>query len=114
MQRSIVFIKFVHTLAFVLLTIANMIVLVSAVSGRTNTLTWVAFATVLVEGLLLMLNRWRCPLRTYAERIGAVSGQVTDIFLPKWFADRIFLICGSLLALSCLLFVIRILTDGLS
>ena len=30
-----------------------------------------------------------------AERLGAAQGSVTDIFLPKWFADRIFPICGT-------------------
>jgi hypothetical protein len=107
MLRSIIFIKSVHTLAFVVLSIANVVVLYAALTGRITTTTWIALGLVLIEGVVLMFNGWRCPLRIYAEKIGAVSGQITDIFLPKWFADRIFLICGGLFACSILLFMIR-------
>jgi len=114
MLRSLTFIKVVHSLAFLFFSVANLIVLFSALSGRTSALTWLALAAVLTEGLVLMFNGWRCPLRIYAENIGAISGQVTDIFLPKWFADRIFSICGSLLAFSVLLLVVRLLTGSLN
>jgi hypothetical protein len=113
MLRSLTFIKTVHSLAFFVLTVANLIVLYSAVTGQTSPVTWIALAAVLVEGVVLMLNGWRCPLRIYAEKAGAVSGQVTDIFLPKWFADRVFPICGGMLAFSGLLFAIRLLTGTL-
>ena len=109
MLRSITFIKSAHTLAFVILSIANLIVLYSALTGDISRATRIAFAFVLAEGFILLRNGWRCPLRTYAERIGAVSGQITDIFLPKWFAARIFLICGGILAFSTVLLLIRFL-----
>jgi hypothetical protein len=48
-----------------------------------------ALATVLGESMNFAGYGWRCPLRTLAEDLGAESGQVTDIFLPRWFADRI-------------------------
>ena len=49
---------------------------------------------VLIEGFILLANGWRCPLTVYAERLGAPSGSVTDLFLPRWLADRAFLVCG--------------------
>ena len=111
MLRSINFIKSIHTLAFVVLSIANLVVLYSAISGEISLATWICFAMVLIEGVVLVFNGWRCPLRVYAERLGSVSGQVTDIFLPKWFADRIFSICGTMLAFSTLLLLIRFLAS---
>ena len=41
------------------------------------------------ESLVFTIDRFQCPLRAVAEELGAESGQVTDIFLPRWFADRI-------------------------
>lgn len=113
MLQSLTFIKSLHTLAFFVLSTANLSVFYSAVTGRSSWITWVGLAAVLLEGVVLILNGWRCPLRIYAEKAGAVSGQVTDIFLPKWFADRIFPICTSILVFSCLLLVIRLLTGTL-
>lgn len=109
MFRSISFIKTLHSLAFIILSIANLIVLFSALTGKITKITLWSFAFVMVEGIVLMFNGWRCPLRIYAERIGAVSGQVTDIFLPKWFADRIFPICTSMLAFSIFVMLARFL-----
>ena len=114
MIRSLTFIKVLHSAAFWFFTAANLVVLAAAVTGRTCTLTWTGLAVLLIEGVILMLNGWRCPLRTYAEDIGAVSGQVTDIFLPNWFADRIFPICGGLLLLSVVLILLRFATGTLT
>ena len=49
-----------------------------------------------------------CPLTLLAERMGAARGSVTDIFLPKWFADRIFPICGSLYGIALLMIAWRL------
>jgi len=62
-------------------------------AAATATFTWVLFITFgthLVEGVMLILNRWTCPLRIMVEKYGAENGQVSDIFLPKWLADRLF------------------------
>lgn len=111
MLRSITFIKTIHTLAFILLSIANLALLYAALTGIVTKVTWLSIGLVLIEGIILMFNGWRCPLTAYTENLGAVSGQVTDIFLPKWFADRIFLICGLLFAFSVILFSIRIIAS---
>jgi hypothetical protein len=111
MLRSLTFIKIAHTLAFVVLSGANLIVLYAALTGTSSVVIGIAFVLCVIEGVVLMLNGWRCPLRIYAERIGAVSGQITDIFLPKWFAERIFLICGTLFAFSSFLLLIRLVAS---
>lgn len=108
MLGSITFIKTVHTLVFFGLTVANLIVFYYAVTGRTSVLLWVSLVLVAIEGVVLVANGWKCPLRIYAERLGAEDGSVTDIFLPKWLAERIFPICGGLLALSALIFLLRL------
>lgn len=113
MLRSLTFIKILHSAIFWFFTVANLIVLAAALTGQTSTLTWIALTAILVEGIILVLNDWRCPLRIYAEDIGAVSGQVTDIFLPKWFADRIFQICGGLFLFSLVVLLARLVTEAL-
>ena len=41
------------------------------------------------ESLVFVGNGFRCPLTGLAERYGATSGSVTDIYLPKWFARNL-------------------------
>jgi len=108
-MRSITFIKFVHNLLFIVMTAALAVFFYEVIVDRITFLTWVAVAGFLVEGVVLIANRWRCPLTVYAERLGSTHGRVTDTFLPKWFADRAFQIFGGLWACAMLLLAIRLL-----
>ena len=110
MLRSIAFIKSVHILIGIVLNGGLAVLLYEVIVDKITILTWIAVALFLIEGVVLVANGWKCPLTSYAERLGSTHGQVTDIFLPKWFADRFFQICGALWAVALLLVVVRLLT----
>ena len=107
MLHSLVFIKFVHTLIFVFFSVCIGIVIFSAASGLIGWLTWTAFILVLLEAAVFLGNGYRCPLTDYAERLGATSGSVSDIFLPPWFAKRLPVIAGSIFILASVVLVVR-------
>jgi hypothetical protein len=102
-------VKLVHTAIFALLSGCVLYVLFSGITGRTTVGTWIAIGAILVEGVVLVTFGWKCPLTLVAERLGARDGSVSDIFLPKWFADRIFPICGTLFLIGCVLIVVRLI-----
>jgi hypothetical protein len=108
MKLTILHVKLVHTVIFWVLSACVAYALFSGVVGRINTWTWIAVGLVLVESIVLAAYGWTCPLTILAERLGATRGSVTDIFLPRWLADRIFPICGGTFALALLLIVLRI------
>ncbi|MEW5977615.1 MAG: hypothetical protein AB1898_17615 [Acidobacteriota bacterium] len=109
MSRTIFFIKVVHTVIFWILSGCVLYALFSGLTGGLTTWTWIAVGLLLLESVVLVVSGWTCPLTILAERHGATRGSVTDIFLPKWFADRIFPICGSLYALAVALILWRVL-----
>jgi hypothetical protein len=89
-RRLAVFaIKSLHTAIFAVVSTSIVYVFVAGVTGCWRRRAGVASAAVMVEIVVFAGNRFRCPLRQVAEDLGAESGQVTDIFLPRWFADRI-------------------------
>jgi hypothetical protein len=102
-------IKLVHTLIFWMLSLCVLYVLYSGVADRIDSWTWVAVGLLLLESVVLVASRWPCPLTLLAERLGAARGSVADIFLPRWFADRIFPICGTLFGVGLALVVLRLL-----
>jgi len=108
-NKAIFLIKVVHTLIFWILSVCVLYALFSGMTGDITTWTWIAVGLLLVESVVLVASGWTCPLTILAERHGAMRGSVTDIFLPKWFADRIFPICGSLYALALALIAWRVL-----
>jgi len=107
--RSIVLIKSIHVLFGVALTGGLAVLLYEVIVDRITILTWIAVALFLIEGVVLIANGWKCPLTSYAEKLGSTHGRVTDLFLPKWFADRFFQIYGALLAVALLLLAVRML-----
>lgn len=111
-KLTIVHVKVVHTVIFWVLSACVVYVSSSAVTGRITTWTWVAVGLVLLEGIVLALSGGTCPLTILTERLGAVRGSVTDIFLPKWFADRIFPICGTTYCVALAIIILRIFRVG--
>lgn len=108
MKPTIFLIKFVHTVIFWILSLCVLYALFSGITDRITTWTWVAVGLLFLESVVLAVSGWTCPLTILVERQGAVRGSVTDIFLPKWFADRIFPICGTLYALAIVVIIWRI------
>jgi hypothetical protein len=101
-------IKVVHTVIFWILSVCVVYTLFSGIANRITTWTWVAVGLLLAESVVLVVSGWTCPLTILAERQGAVRGSVTDIFLPKWLADRIFPICGTAYAVGVALILWRL------
>ncbi len=108
MLRSLFLIKFIHTIIFLVLSMCVGIVLYTSITDNITSVTWISFIIILIEGAVLAISGWKCPLTKYAEELGATNGTVTDIFLPKWFADRTFLICGIIFAFTTFLLFYRL------
>ena len=102
-------IKLVHSVIFWILSLCTIYALFSGIADRITTWTWVAVGLLLLESVVLVVSGWTCPLTILAERSGALRGSVTDIFLPKWFADRIFPVCGTMYGVAVVLILWRVL-----
>lgn len=109
-ERKIFWIKFVHSIAFFLFTACIAYVLYAGIFNHIGWMTFACMVVVVAEGLAIALNRFRCPLTTLAENLGAEDGSVTGIFLPRWLAKRVFLIWGQLFVAGCILVAIRLMT----
>jgi hypothetical protein len=104
-------IKFTHTLVFFVETAAIFYILYSALTGTYDTWLIVAIMAVVVETVVYLGNRARCPMTKLALRLGDKTGDdfIADIFLPKWFAPLIPPICGVLAVSGLLMIGVRLL-----
>jgi hypothetical protein len=109
MKITIAQIKFVHTIIFWILSICVLYTLFSGISGQITSWTWIAVGSVLIETVVLMISGWTCPLTLLVERLGNEKGSVADIFLPLWFANRIFPICGTTFGIALVSLLLRML-----
>ena len=78
-------IKVVHTVAWALFAAA---IVALPVLGWRRQFRWAAAAEgfVLLECIVLAVNRCRCPLTNVAERFTQERGPNFDIYLPAWLA----------------------------
>lgn len=88
-NRTLVAVKVVHTVAWFSIEACVVYLLYAGFAGRTDRRAAVAAAVVGGETLVFAANGFRCPLTDVAESLGAESGSVTDIFLPRWFAHNL-------------------------
>jgi hypothetical protein len=82
-------IKAVHSAIFLSIAAAILDIFVAGLRGRPTRWTGLALALALGESAVFALNRFRCPLTEVVRNLTGASVRVTDIFLPRWFADRI-------------------------
>jgi hypothetical protein len=97
----------VHSLIFLVNSASVELILWSGLTGRRSRWIRLALAAALTETAVFVTNHGRCPLTGLVEELGADDGRVSDIFLPRWLADRIPLIFGPQLAIGLALLAWR-------
>ena len=103
MLNKLFIIKFIHTIIFYFMSACLLYVLYCGITRTYNWLLIIAISAILIEGSVLILNHWRCPLTTLATKHGAEKGSVTDTFLPKWLARNVFNIFAVVFVASLIL-----------
>ncbi|MEZ4501564.1 MAG: hypothetical protein R3C39_02965 [Dehalococcoidia bacterium] len=101
-RLAIVAIKTVHSAIFLANSAAILHICWAGVLNRPSRFTRIALVLASLESAVFVLNRGRCPLTQVVEGLGAEDGRVSDIFLPRWLADRIPWLCTPPLVLGML------------
>jgi hypothetical protein len=99
-------VKAIHTAAFVIISGAIAVFAWDGLTRRHGHRAKVAATIAITESIVYAGNNQVCPLTPLAEALGAESGSVTDIYLPKWISERVPLIGGSTLVLGIALHLV--------
>jgi hypothetical protein len=99
-------IKTIHTLVWAFFVGSIVAVPISAWTGRFDRALGFA-GIVFAEVLVLVFNRWQCPLTAMAARHTSDRRANFDIYLPEWMARYNKEIFGSLFVAGLLYAVVR-------
>ena len=110
MPNKLFLIKFIHSVIFWWQVICLGYLLFACITGTFNILVLLAIISILLNGLLLLLNKGRCPFTTMAERQGSEKGSITDIFLPDCVARNIFRVATPLFIIEVIILAVRYFT----
>jgi hypothetical protein len=89
-NNKIVVVKLVHSVIFFFMVACLCYILYCAITRTYDWTLLVTLGAICLEGLVLLLNRGKCPFTDLAEKYGAADGAVTDLFLPMWCARHTF------------------------
>ncbi len=94
-ERALFIVKLVHTLVWLVMAGA---ILALPLLALLHLWSWAIAIVVLivVEGIVLVANGWRCPLTDIAARYTDERQHNFDIFLPLWLAEWNKVIFGTL------------------
>lgn len=92
-------VKSLHTLIWFLVEGAVVYLIFAGLRKRSGRGVTVAAIMVAGESAVFLANGASCPLTEVAESLGAESGSVTDIYLPRWLAKSLPVIHVPLLGL---------------
>ncbi len=85
-MQKLTAIKLLHTLVWFIIGPAILYVLYSGIVNQLNVLTWVGLVLSVGEAVVILVNRWTCPLTPLAARYTTNREPNFDIYLPRWLA----------------------------
>ena len=106
----ITWLRLFHTLVFVVMFGAILFLLYCGMANQLTLWTAITFGLISIEVVIYAANGFRCPLRTWAERLTPAGQAVRDIYLPPWLSARVVAISTPLLGVACLLLLVRLLS----
>lgn len=83
--------------------------LYSLIINRLGFLFWLAWGFILLEGLILLIFRWTCPLTLFARKYSSSEKDNFDIYLPNWLAKHTKTIYTGLSIIMLIVTVFRLL-----
>lgn len=79
-------IKFIHTIIWAIMATANFSAFYFALIGRFDLWFWVPASLIIGESIVILFNRWHCPITDIAGKYTTDRRPNFDIYLPEWLA----------------------------
>ncbi len=102
-------IKILHTLIWVFFNVVIFYIVYAVITDRINFWLWVCYGLIALEGLVLATFSLFCPLTIWARQYSESSKHNFDIYLPEWLAKYNKLIYTSIVGVSLVILIFRLL-----
>ena len=109
MNRKLLCIKLLHTVIWAFYVFVIFYILYSGIFNKINAFTFVSIGLVVLEGIILLIFKWRCPLTVIGFKYSDTKEVGFDIFLPKWLAKHNKAIFTAIFVLGSILVAIRLI-----
>ena len=101
-------IKLLHTLIWLFFNVVIFYLLYAVLINKIDRWVWMGIGFVLLEGIVLLIFKNRCPLTVMSRKYSDSSKDNFDIYLPNWLAKYNKLIYTGLFLIAVLLLMYRL------
>ncbi|WP_153797948.1 hypothetical protein [Foetidibacter luteolus] len=108
-ETRLTIIKIVHTIIWLFFNVVIFYMLYAAITGKLDVWLWIGYGLFVLEGIVLALFRFSCPLTVMARRYSDSAKHNFDIYLPEWLAKYNKQIYTSILGLIMVITVYQLL-----
>jgi hypothetical protein len=110
-EQKLLLIKIVHTLIWVFFNVVIFYLLYAVVTNRIDRWVWICLGLIVLEGLVLLVFNKMCPITVVARKYSDSKQDNFDIFLPNWLARYNKEIYTSIVLVSVIILIYRLLAD---
>ena len=107
---KLTFIKMIHTFIWIFFNVVISYLLYAVITDKIDKWIWIGLGLFLVEGLVLLIFKMKCPLTIIARKYSGSIKDNFDIYLPNWLARYNKIIYTSILAIIIAILIYRLLS----
>lgn len=85
-ETKLTLVKTLHTVIWVFYNVVIFYMLYAVLVNKIDAWFWAGYGLVILEGLVLLVFRFYCPLTIVARRYSDSQKANFDIYLPNWLA----------------------------
>ncbi|WP_345276465.1 hypothetical protein [Litoribaculum gwangyangense] len=108
-NTNLVFIKTIHTIIWLFYNVVIFYLLYATIFNKIDVWVWICIGLVILEGIVLLLFKWYCPLTLIARKYSDSTKDNFDIFLPNWLAKHNKTIYTSIFVVSIGILILRLI-----
>ena len=109
-EKKLVLIKVVHTLIWVFFNVVIFYLLYAVLINKIDKWVWICLGLIALEGIVLWVFRNMCPITVVARKYSSSTRDNFDIYLPNWLARYNKQIYTSIVLISVLILLYRLIT----
>ena len=108
-KSRLIVIKSIHSLIWLFFNVVIFYLLYAVIMNKIDYWVWICIGLVFIEGIVLLIFKWFCPLTVIAKKYSESTKDNFDIFLPNWLAKHNKLIYTSIFSISILILIYQII-----
>ena len=109
MSKKLLYIKLLHTIIWIFYVFIIGYIVYAGISNKVDIFAFIAISLVFLEGTILLIFKWRCPLTVLGLKYTDNHEVGFDIFLPKWLAKNNKAIFSTIFVIGLFIIIFRLL-----